>query len=99
MTFTPTKDIDNSGGGEISFDDELLVTYNDGQTKKVFSMVGDWCREKTLHAGQSYTTGIGFESNGKTPTHVSGKLVVYHENNGNASDIQKEVIAHFDSDV
>lgn len=99
VTFTPTKDIDNSDGGEVSFDDELLVTYSDGQSEKIYSMVGDWCRDKTLKSGESYTTGIGFDSNNKTPTHVSGKLVLYHKNGDNASDVQKEVIAHFDSDV
>ena len=97
VTFTPTKDINNSDGGEISFD-ELIVTYNDGSSEKIFSMVGEWCRDKVLRSGESYTTGIGFESNGKEPTHVSGKLIVYHKGE-NITDMEKEVIAHFDADV
>ena len=98
VSFTPTRDINNTDGGEISFDDELIMTYDDGSSEKIYSMVGEWCREKVLHAGETYTTGIAFESNGKTPTHVSGKLIVYH-NAENMNDTEKEIIAHFDSDV
>lgn len=98
VTFTPTRDINNSDGGEVGFD-EVMVTYSDGSSEKIISFVGEWCRDKVLYTGESYTTGIAFESNGKTPTHVSGKLLVYHHNGENASDIEKEVILHIDSDV
>lgn len=98
VTFTPTKDIDNSGGSEVAFD-ELIVTYSDGSSEKVSSIVGEWCRDKILHKGESYTTGIGFESDGKEVTHVSGKLAIYHETGNDDLDYEKEIILHFDNDV
>ena len=60
MTNTPTKDINNSDGGEISFD-ELIVTYNDGSSKEV---TGFTYPTTTLKAGTTYVTVSYIEANG-----------------------------------
>ena len=89
VEFTPIKNI-NLTNGEVDIKD-VIIKYSDGSSEKSYSFVGEPLREKQLLSGERYTVGSAFNSSGKVPVHVSGKVVTGV--NGSM------VIASFDSDV